>query len=79
MIRQMIMSAFLNFYEDKTPFSEKNIVLLDNLKKYVVFNFITLWLGNVFGMNLLPLIVVLTLISAFKHGIVLQQEVDEIL
>lgn len=74
-----IKKIIINFYEDKTPFSEKNIVLLDNLKKYVVFNFITLWLGNVFGMNLLPLIVVLTLISAFKHGIVLQQEVDEIL
>lgn len=74
-----IKKIIINFYEDKTPFSEKNIVLLDNLKKCVVFNFITLCLGNVFGMNLLPLIIVLTLISAFKHGIALQQEVDEIL
>lgn len=74
-----IKKIIINFYEDKTPFSEKNIVLLDNLKKYAVFNFITLCLGNVFGMNLLPLIVVLTLLSAFKHGIALQQEVDEIL
>ena len=74
-----IKKVIINFYEDKTPFSEKNIVLLDNLKRYVVFNFITLCLGNVFGINVIPLIIVLTLISAFEHGIALQQEVDEIL
>ena len=74
-----IKKVIINFYEDKTPFSEKNNVLLSSLKKYFVYNFITLCLGNVFGINLVAFIVVITLISVYEHGYILQQEVDEIL
>ena len=75
----ILKKVIINFYEDKTPFSEKNNVLLSSLKKYFVFNFITLCLGNVFGINLVAFIVVLTMITVYEHGYLLQQEVDEIL
>lgn len=37
------------------------------------------FLGNKFGMSLIPLVVVIGLIGVFKHGYKLQQEVDETL
>ena len=74
-----IKKILINLEEDKTPFSEKNLALLDKIKGFVLYSFITVFLGNEFGMNLVAVIVVLALIAVFKHGIVLQQEVDETL
>lgn len=68
-----------NTEEAKTPFTENNIVLLDKIKGLVFVSFITMFLGNKFGMSLIPLVVVIGLIGVFKHGYKLQQEVDETL
>lgn len=74
-----IKKILINLDTDKTPFLEKNLVLLNKIKGFVLFDFITMFLGNEFGMNLIAVIVVLGLIAIFKHGIELQKEVDETL
>lgn len=74
-----IKKILINLDADKTPFLEKNLVLLNKIKGFVLFDFITMFLGNEFGMNLIAVIVVLGLIAIFKHGIELQKEVDETL
>lgn len=79
LIINRIKKIFINLDEDKTPFTEKNIKLLDQLKGYALYSFITIFLGNEYGMNIIPVVVVLGLISIFKYGIELQKEVDETL
>jgi len=79
LIVNKIKKIFINIENEGTPFTEKNIILLNKIKKLVLISFVTIFFGNEFGISLIPVVIVLALIFVFEHGCELQKEVDETL
>lgn len=79
LIINKIKKVFINIENNETPFTEENIILLMKIKKLVLISFCTIFLGNKFGISLIPVTIVLALTFVFEHGCELQKEVDETL
>ena len=78
-IMDYIIKIFKNIENEESPFTEKNLELLNKIKKLILFSFITTLLGCELGMGLFAVIIVYAFALIFEYGCRIQNEVDEIL
>lgn len=74
-----IVKIFKNIEDEESPFTEKNLEILNKIKKLILFSFITTLLGCEIGMGLFAVIIVYAFVLIFEYGCKIQNEVDEIL
>lgn len=74
-----IVKMFKNIEDEESPFTEKNLRILNKIKKLILFSFITTLLGCEIGMGLFAVIIVYAFVLIFEYGCKIQNEVDEIL